>query len=101
MTWTYRWLYPARSGRSHAGNSSTTGANFLARRIWELRGDVADVVFSNANPVVGDTVYVYYGGADHVVGSATCKLADLVQYPCLDRLPARRSSTPLKNISAS
>jgi predicted GH43/DUF377 family glycosyl hydrolase len=53
---------------------------FWPEEIWELRGDVSNVVFSNANPVVGDTVYVYYGGADHVVGLATCTLADLVEY---------------------
>jgi beta-1,2-mannobiose phosphorylase / 1,2-beta-oligomannan phosphorylase len=53
---------------------------FEPQELWELRGDVPNVVFSNANPVVGDTVYVYYGAADHVVGLATCKLADLVHY---------------------
>ena len=53
-----------------------------------------NVVFSNGNPVVGDTVYVYYGGADHVVGSATCELADLVEYAVfLDRLPRPTIST--------
>lgn len=48
--------------------------------IWELRGDVPNVVFSNANPVVDGTVYVYYGGADQVIGLATCSLDDLVEY---------------------
>ncbi len=53
---------------------------FHPEELWELRGDVPNVVFSCANPVVGDTVYVYYGGADHVIGLATCKLDDLVEY---------------------
>lgn len=48
--------------------------------LWELRGDVPNVVFSCANPVVNGTVYVYYGGADHVIGLATCSLNDLVDY---------------------
>lgn len=29
---------------------------------------------------VGDEVYVYGGGADHVVGLARCRLADLIDY---------------------
>ncbi len=48
--------------------------------LWELRGDVPNVVFSCANPVVGDQVYVYYGGGDHVIGLATCSLADLLDF---------------------
>ncbi len=48
--------------------------------LWELRGDVKNVVFSCANPVVDGQVYVYYGGADHVVGLATCTLSDLVTF---------------------
>ncbi len=48
--------------------------------LWELRGDVPNVVFSCANPVVGDLVYVYYGGGDHVIGLATCSLEDLLDF---------------------
>jgi predicted GH43/DUF377 family glycosyl hydrolase len=47
---------------------------------WESRGDVPNVVFSCANPVVGDIVYVYYGGADHVIGLATANLDDLINF---------------------
>jgi predicted GH43/DUF377 family glycosyl hydrolase len=50
------------------------------RELWELRGDVPNVVFSNANPVVEGTVYVYYGGGDHVVGLATGRLEDLIAF---------------------
>ena len=53
---------------------------FEPREIWELRGDVPNVVFSCANLVVGDTVYVYYGGADHVIGLATIGFAELLDY---------------------
>jgi predicted GH43/DUF377 family glycosyl hydrolase len=53
---------------------------FWPEELWELRGDVPNVVFNNGTVVVGDEVYVYYGGADHVVGLATSKLADLVDY---------------------
>jgi predicted GH43/DUF377 family glycosyl hydrolase len=53
---------------------------FEPEELWELRGDVPYVVFNNASPVVDGTVYVYYGGADHVIGLATCSLSDLVDY---------------------
>lgn len=53
---------------------------FEPRELWELRGDVSNVVFSCANPVVGGQVYVYYGAADHVIGLATCKLDELLEY---------------------
>jgi beta-1,2-mannobiose phosphorylase / 1,2-beta-oligomannan phosphorylase len=53
---------------------------FWPREIWELRGDVPNVVFSCANPVLDGKVYVYYGGADHVIGLATCQLTDLLDF---------------------
>lgn len=46
---------------------------------WELKGDVPNVVFSAANPVIEGTVYVYYGAADRVIGLATCTLHELLQ----------------------
>ena len=48
--------------------------------IWEMLGHVRNVVFACANPVVDGTVYVYYGGADHVVGLATCALEELIDF---------------------
>jgi predicted GH43/DUF377 family glycosyl hydrolase len=48
--------------------------------LWELRGDVPNVVFSCANVIVKDTIYVYYGGGDHVVGLATAKLDDALDF---------------------
>ena len=53
---------------------------FWPEELWETKGDVPNVVFSNANILVGDTIYVYYGGADHVIGLAKCKLRDLVDF---------------------
>jgi predicted GH43/DUF377 family glycosyl hydrolase len=50
------------------------------REVYEVRGDVPNVVFSNANPVVDGTVHVYYGGADHVTCLATCELSELLDY---------------------
>ncbi|MGV8026337.1 MAG: glycosidase [Anaerolineaceae bacterium] len=48
--------------------------------LWELEGDVPKVIFSTANPVVDGTVYVYYGGADRVIGLATCSLSELMDF---------------------
>ncbi len=53
---------------------------FEPREIWELRGDVPNVVFSCTNLVVGEEVYFYYGGGDSVIGLATCKLANLLNF---------------------
>ncbi len=47
---------------------------------WERRGDVPNVIFSTANPVVDGKVYVYYGGADRVIGLATCSLQELLDF---------------------
>jgi beta-1,2-mannobiose phosphorylase / 1,2-beta-oligomannan phosphorylase len=53
---------------------------FEPSELWELRGDVPNVVFSCANPVVDGQVYIYYGGADHVIGLATCSLDELLDF---------------------
>lgn len=53
---------------------------FEPQELWELRGDVPNVVFSCANPLVNGTVYIYYGGADHVIGLATCTLSELLDF---------------------
>jgi predicted GH43/DUF377 family glycosyl hydrolase len=55
-------------------------AIFGPQELWELRGDVPNVVFSNANPVVDGVVHVYYGGGDHAIGLATCRLDELVDF---------------------
>ena len=48
--------------------------------IWEQKGDVPNVVFSCANPVKDETVYLYYAGADRMIGLATAKVSDLLDY---------------------
>ncbi|MBC7222057.1 glycosidase [Candidatus Bipolaricaulota bacterium] len=53
---------------------------FWPETIWELYGNVPNVVFSCANILVNDTVYVFYGGADHVIGLATASLKDILDY---------------------
>ena len=53
---------------------------FWPEELWELRGDVPNVVFSCANPVVDGTVHVYYGAADHVIGLATGQLDELLDF---------------------
>lgn len=50
------------------------------REIWEQKGDVPNVVFSCANPMVNDTVYLYYAGADRMIGLATAKLTDVIDF---------------------
>jgi predicted GH43/DUF377 family glycosyl hydrolase len=57
-----------------------TGHLLEPREVWEIRGDVPNVVFSCANPVVDGIVHVYYGGADRVIGLATVPLADLLDF---------------------
>ena len=46
---------------------------------YEKEGQVANVVFPCGAVVVQDTLFVYYGGADKVVGVATAKINDLVE----------------------
>jgi beta-1,2-mannobiose phosphorylase / 1,2-beta-oligomannan phosphorylase len=47
---------------------------------WELKGDVPNVVFSCANLVVGDELYFCYAGADRLIGLATARFADVVEF---------------------
>lgn len=60
--------------------SRPKGPIFWPNTIWELQGNVPNVVFSCANILVGETVYVFYGGADHVIGLATAPLKELLDY---------------------
>ncbi len=48
--------------------------------MWEIKGDVPRVVFSCANPVVDGTLHLFYAGGDHVIGLATCSLAELLDW---------------------
>jgi beta-1,2-mannobiose phosphorylase / 1,2-beta-oligomannan phosphorylase len=50
------------------------------QEIWEIKGDVPNVVFSCTNLVVGDDLYFYYAGADRVIGLATAPFADVLEF---------------------
>lgn len=45
---------------------------------YEQEGEVANVVFSCGTVVRGDTLFLYYGAADKVIGVATASLAHIV-----------------------
>jgi len=47
---------------------------------YETKGYYNGCVFPTGNVVVDGTLYVYYGGADHFVCVATCKLDELLSY---------------------
>ncbi len=46
---------------------------------YEKYGNVSNVVFSNGAIVKDGTLFVYYGGADKVIGVATIKLNELLE----------------------
>lgn len=50
------------------------------QEIWEQKGDVPNVVFSCANPVLNEMVYLYYAGADRMIGLAKAKLQDVIDF---------------------
>lgn len=45
---------------------------------YEIDGEVPNVVFPCGALVIGEELYVYYGGADKVIGVATIKLKNLL-----------------------
>lgn len=45
--------------------------------VWEKVGHVPNVIFSNGHAVKGDDLYVYYGGADSVLGVAAMRVSDI------------------------
>jgi len=47
---------------------------------YELNGFYQGCVFPCGKVVIDNTLFVYYGGADKVVGLATCNLDDLLDY---------------------
>lgn len=55
-------------------------AVLVPQETWEIKGDVPNVVFGTANPVVDGEVYLYYGGADRVIGLATAPLDELIAW---------------------
>ena len=49
------------------------------REKYEREGLIPNVVFSCGAAVIKDTLFVYYGGADTVIGVATCNLLELLK----------------------
>ncbi len=47
---------------------------------WEHVGDVPHVVFSCATLQVGDELWIYYGGADRVIGQASCPMDEVMAF---------------------
>ncbi len=47
---------------------------------WEIEGVEHDVVFAVGNIIIGNELFVYYGGADKVIGLATAKLNEVIDY---------------------
>ncbi len=47
---------------------------------YEIEGFYKGCVFPTGNVIVGDTLYVYYGGADKYVGVATCKVDEILDF---------------------
>lgn len=59
--------------------SRTAVPFFEPEEPYELNGIVNNVVFPCGMVVRGNTAYIYYGGADQVVGVATIKLDDILE----------------------
>lgn len=51
---------------------------FTVEEKYEKEGQIPNVVFCNGAVVRGDTLYIYYGGGDSVIGVATCSLSKLL-----------------------
>lgn len=50
------------------------------REPWELVGDVPNVVFSCATLQVDDELWIYYGGADRVIGQVSCPMDEVMTF---------------------
>ena len=58
--------------------SRTADSVFEPREPYEREGEISNVVFSCGAVVRGDTIFLYYGGADRVIGVATASLAHIL-----------------------
>ncbi len=47
---------------------------------FELNGDVPNVVFPEGAVLIGDTLHVYYGAADKVIGHASARLDEVMKF---------------------
>ncbi len=62
---------------------------------YEKDGQVADVVFPCGAVVIQGQLFVYYGGADSVIGVATIKLADLLAGLSMENIIERKEKPSL------
>lgn len=46
---------------------------------YEKEGDIPNVVFPCGTVVIDKKIFIYYGGADKVVGVATIKIEELIK----------------------
>jgi predicted GH43/DUF377 family glycosyl hydrolase len=46
---------------------------------YEKNGQVANVVFPCGNVQIGDRIFIYYGGADTVIGVASIEIEKVLQ----------------------
>lgn len=53
---------------------------------YEIDGFYKGCVFPTGNVIVGDTLYVYYGGADKYIGVATANVDELVTFILTQKL---------------
>ena len=53
---------------------------FAPKENYEIYGDVKDVVFPCGWTVDGDTVNMYYGGADMCIAVATASIKEMLEY---------------------
>lgn len=51
---------------------------FEPQTSYELAGEISNVVFPCGTALIGKTLYVYYGGADRVIGAATVEIDKLL-----------------------
>jgi beta-1,2-mannobiose phosphorylase / 1,2-beta-oligomannan phosphorylase len=47
---------------------------------WEIKGDVPNVIFSCSNNLVGDELWLYYAGADRLIGLATAPFSEVIEF---------------------
>ncbi len=54
-------------------------ALFKPELVWELKGEVNNVVFPTGTALFEDTLYIYYGAADEQIACASLSLKELVK----------------------
>lgn len=83
----YHGVSPHAVYRLGAALLDTDGTSVLARTAdpvfeplekYEIEGEIAKVVFACGAVVRGDTIFLYYGAADRVIGVATASLSHML-----------------------